>query len=384
MADLIPPTGRVHWIGTGRATGSGLGLVCDEAATLLWGRTVARAESHLDRLGLTGGAEPRALEPGALAREIVPGDVVVAMLPAAGHPALAEAALAGAAHLVSPGYADPGLTPHARRAAERGSVLLTEVGLAPGVDHLFAHDLVGAARATLGDRPAVADFASHSGSGPAAPDAFRHRFDRSPHEALTALLTPARTIAEGLPRLVARPWEDTRRLTVGDETFEAHPGRDSLPFLATYGLPATWRLESFARGTLRPDGWSAAWKPVLAELAEADEAGVAALAERLAARQPGTDADRDRVVMSVRLSVHTDDGTDWSGEWSLDTVGDARESATARLVSVPLACAVLDVAAGRVPPGLHQATDDPEAVRRWLTFLTARGIVATFRGDGAV
>ncbi|GAA3879439.1 saccharopine dehydrogenase C-terminal domain-containing protein [Streptomyces sedi] len=384
MADLIPPTGRVHWVGVGRATGSGLGLVCDEAATVLWGRTVARAEARLEELGLAGGAEPRALAPGALARELVPGDVVVAMLPAAGHPALAEVALAGEAHLVCPGYAAPGLSPHARRAAERGSVLLTEVGLAPGVDHLFAHDLVGAARAALGDRPAVAHFASHHGSGKDRPDAFRHHFDRAPHEALTALLTPARVIAEGLPRRVARPWEEVRRLTVGGETFEAHPAGDSLPFVTTYGLPATWRLESFARGTLRPSGWNAAWKPVLAELAEADAAGVAALAERLAAVHPAHDADRDRVVMSVRLGVHTDDGTDWAGEWSLDTVGDARESATARLVSVPLACAVLEVAAGRVPPGLHQATDDPEAVRRWLTFLTARGIVATFRGDGAV
>jgi len=51
------------------------------------------------------------------------------------------------------------------------------------------------------------------------------------------------------------------------------------------------------------------------------------------------------------------------------------------LVSVPLACGILDVVAGRVSPGLHQASDDPESVGRWLEFLRTHGITAEFRGD---
>lgn len=391
MADLIPPTGRVHWIGTGRSTGSGLALVCADTTTLLWGRTVARAEACLARLGLSGRATPRAFDPETLAREILPGDVLVSMLPAAEHPGLARIALAGSAHLVCSSYVSPGLAAHAREAAERGSVLLTEIGLDPGIDHLLAHHLVESARRAVGDRPAVAHFGSYCGSNPAVPNAFRYRFSWAPRGVLTALLTPARMIEDGLPKRVARPWEEVGRLRVGDETFEVYPNRDSLPFVATYGLPATWRLESFVRGTLRLSGWSEAWKPVFAELAEAaaegeavDEAALDALARRLAARHPTTAADHDRVVMSVRLAVRTDDGDGWTGEWSLDAVGDASESATARLVSVPLACGVLEVAAGRVPPGLHQATDDPDAVRRWLTFLATHGVTTTFHGDGEV
>ncbi|KAB8161234.1 saccharopine dehydrogenase [Streptomyces sp. 3MP-14] len=384
MADLIPPSGRVHWIGTGLSTGSGLGLVCAETTTVLWGRTVARAESCLARLGLLGQAEPRAYDPDSLTHQLAPGDVVVSMLPADHHPALARIALANSAHLVCSSYVSPGLAAHATAAAERGCVLLTEVGLDPGIDHLLAHHLVDAARGAVGDRPAVAHFGSYCGSNPAVPNAFRYQFSWAPRGVLTALLTPARTIQGGLPRRFARPWEAVDQLTVAGETFETYPNRDSLPFVATYGLPATWRLESFARGTLRLAGWSEAWKPVFAELAEADEARLTALAARLAARYPTTADDHDRVVMSVRLSVHTDDGEDWSGEWTLDATGDAREAATPRLVSVPLACAVLEVVAGRVPPGLHQATDDPEAVRGWLTFLATHGVTATFHGDGEV
>ena len=32
---LAPATGRVHWIGTGMSTGSGLGLVCGGADTAI-------------------------------------------------------------------------------------------------------------------------------------------------------------------------------------------------------------------------------------------------------------------------------------------------------------------------------------------------------------
>ncbi|MDT0268501.1 saccharopine dehydrogenase C-terminal domain-containing protein [Streptomyces sp. DSM 44915] len=382
MADLIPPTGRVHWVGTGRSTGSGLGLVCDGASTVLWGRTVDRAESCLRRLDLLGRAEPRAFTPAALAGELAPGDVLVSMLPAGEHPALAELALAGSAHLVCSSYVSPALAAHGKRAAELGTVLLTETGLDPGIDHLLAHQLVRAARQVTGDRPASVRFGSYCGSNPAVPNDFRYRFSWAPRGVLTALLTPARLIEDGVPRTVDRAWEAVTSHTVAGETFEVYPNRDSLPFIATYGLPATWRLESFVRGTLRLDGWHEAWKPVFAELAEADEAGVTALAERLVAQHPTAEGDRDRVVMAVRLELRTDDGQPWAGEWTIDAVGDARESATSRLVSVPLAGGVLEVAAGRVPPGLHQATDDPEAVPRWLAFLAEHGITATFHGDG--
>ncbi len=380
MADLTRPTGRVHWIGTGMSTGSGLGLVCDGTSTVLWGRTIQKAEDCLARLGLAGKAEARAFRAESLAKEVAAGDVVVSMLPASEHPMLVQLALAHRAHFVCSSYVSPGIRAYADAARERGSVALTEVGLDPGIDHLLAHELARKAQAVTGDRPATVRFTSYCGSNPAVPNDFRYRFSWAPRGVLTALLTPARLVEAGAVKQIARPWEAVTSRIVGDETFEAYPNRDSVPFIQTYALPASWKPETFVRGTLRLDGWSDAWKPVFAELVSADDARISELAEELAARYPTTASDRDRVVMSVKLEVQPDTGNTWTGEYALDVAGDEKESATPRLVSVPLACGILDVVAGRVAPGLHQAADGPELVGRWLEFLRIHGITARFRG----
>jgi hypothetical protein len=381
MSDLTNPTERVHWIGTGMSTGSGLGILCENMSTVLWGRTARKAADCLARLGLAGMAETRAFDVGALANEVAAGDVIVSMLPASEHPVLVRLALEHRAHFVCSSYVSPGIAEQADTARERGSVILTEIGLDPGIDHLLGHELVRKARAVTGDRPATVRFTSYCGSNPAVPNDFRYRFSWAPRGVLTALLSPARLIEGGVEKDIAHPWEAVTSQTVGGEPFEVYPNRDSVPFVKTYAFPASWELETFVRGTLRLDGWSAAWKPVFAELVDASDARITELAEELASRYPTTAADHDRVVMSVKLEVRTDTGDTWSGEYALDIVGDEQESATPRLVSVPLACGILDVAAGRTTPGLHQATDDPESVRRWLEFLRAQGITVEFRGD---
>jgi hypothetical protein len=382
MAELIPPTGRVHWIGTGMSTGSGLALVCEGTRTVLWGRTAEKADACLTRLGLRGAAQTRTYSPGALAAELAPGDVVVSMLPATEHPAVMELALAHRAHFTCSSYLSPAIAARAQEARERGVVVLTEIGLDPGIDHLFAYELVRRAVQVTGGQPASVDFTSYCGSNPAVPNDFRYRFSWAPRGVLTALLTPARAIDDGTEKTVARAWEAVTVQRVNGETFEVYPNRDSVPFVRTYHFPADWTLRTFVRGTMRLDGWSNAWKEVFAELPDAGEDRITALAGDLASRYPATAEDRDRVVMSVKLRLRTEAGQDWTGEYVLDAVGDGAESATPRLVSVPLACGVLDVAAGRIAPGLHQAADDPGTIGRWLAFLRDHGVVYEFHEDG--
>jgi hypothetical protein len=384
MTELTPPTGRVHWIGTGMSTGSGLALVCAEAPTVLWGRSTDKAEDCLARLGLTGAsAETRAFSPQALADALVPGDVVVSMLPATEHPGLVRLALDRGAHFVCSSYLSPGVALEAEQAQDRGCVVLTEVGLDPGIDHLLAHELVRRGQEALGDRSATARFTSYCGSNPAEPNDFRYRFSWAPRGVLTALLNPARLIEDGAERDIERPWEAVITRQISGEVFEVYPNRDSVPFVDTYAFPERWRLETFVRGTLRLDGWSQAWQSVFATLLAADDSGITELASELAALYPTSAADRDRVVMSVGLELTTEDGQNWSGEYTLDVVGDEKESATPRLVSVPLALAILDVASGRLTPGLHQGGDRPELVSRWLGLLDGAGISAHFQDSSA-
>ncbi len=380
-APLRPPTGRVHWVGAGMSTGSGLGRVCDGASTVLWGRTSDRAGSRLADLGLTGRAETRAFTPTALAAELVAGDVVVSMLPATEHPDLLGLAVEHDAHFVCSSYCSPGIAAQAERAAARGLVVLSEIGLDPGIDHLLGHALVRRARETVGDGPATIRLTSYCGSNPAVPNDFRYRFSWAPRGVLTALLTPARLIEGRVVTAVARPWEAVRQQTVSDETFEVYPNRDSVPFVETYQLPRAWDVETFVRGTLRLEGWSDAWKAVFDELPGASQQRLTNLAAELAAQYPTTSADHDRVVMSVRLQVDPPTGVGWTGEYVLDEVGGTDEAATPRLVSLPLAGGILEVTAGHVPPGLHQAAADLESVDRQLGQLAVWGVTASYRGD---
>ncbi|MEU9035251.1 saccharopine dehydrogenase C-terminal domain-containing protein [Streptomyces sp. NPDC048352] len=381
-----PASGTVHWIGTGLSTGrSGLSLVCERARrVVLWDRTAERAAARLAALGLAGRAEVRALAPGALAAGTGPGDVLVSMLPAAEHPALLRLAAERAAHFACTSYTTPELAEQARRAAAGPrTVVLTEAGLDPGIDHLMAHDLVARAREAVGPSPATAVFTSYCGGVPAVPGPFRYRFSWAPYGVLAALGTPARYVAGGGEVTAPRPWETTRTLTLAGEDFEAYPNRDSLPFVAQYGIPYYWHLDTFVRGTLRNAGWRAAWRQVFDTVAAGDPQAVRALAADLAARHPTTPADRDRVVLSVSLDLRTRSGGHWHGSRLLDLTGDPAESAMARCVSLPVAYGVTRILAGALPAGLNRGPATPGEAARWLAFLGAHGLAGTHEETGS-
>jgi hypothetical protein len=378
MTDLVPPTGRVHWIGTGLSTGSGLGVLASSHDVVLWARTEEKAERCLAGLGLTGKAGARQFDHDALAAELRAGDVVVSMLPAPEHPALVRLCLDRSAHFACSSYASDELVTLGQDAADRGVVVLTEAGLDPGIDHLYAHLLVERAKAEIGaDTPASAVFTSYCGGLPAEPNDFRYRFSWAPRSVLTALRTPARYVEDGREQVAERPWEATRPQVVNGETFEVYPNRDSVPFIEQYQVPGAWRLETFVRGTVRLDGWRQAWSEVFAVLREGDDDRVTELAGELAEKYPMNDDDLDRVVLSVALTLETEDGRRWSGEYVLDLVGDSEETAMARTVSVTLACGVADLLAGRTEPGLHRATTGSAA--RWLDFLSQHGVRSELR-----
>ncbi|MGW1641081.1 saccharopine dehydrogenase C-terminal domain-containing protein [Streptomyces lavendulae] len=379
-AAAAPASGTVHWIGTGLSTGrSGLSLVCERARrVVLWDRTAERAAARLAAHGLAGRAEVRALTPSALADGVGPGDVLVSMLPAAEHPALLRLAADRGAHFACTSYVSPELAALAGSAAARTrTVVLTEAGLDPGIDHLMAHDLVARGREAIGPAPATAAFTSYCGGVPAVPNAFRYRFSWAPYGVLAALGSPARHIDSGAERTAARPWEATRPLVLAGEEFEVYPNRDSLPFVAQYGIPHQWQLATFVRGTLRNAGWRTAWKEVFDTVSAGDPDAVRALAAALAARYPTTPADRDRVVLSVSLELRTAAGTRWRGSHLLDLTGDGDESAMARCVSLPVAYGVTRILAGALPAGLNRAAETPRETTRWLTFLAAHGLGGT-------
>ena len=186
-------------------------------------------------------AEPRAYTLPALAAELAPGDIVVSMLPAPEHGPLLARLCRGAGPLRllqlclgrGPGAGTGGRGRRGRRPHRGGS----RPGHRPPLRTQPGHP--GAARRSdARTRRPRTRLTSYCGGIPAVPNDFRYRFSWAPAGVLNALRSPARYIEDGAETTTDRPWEATRPHGIDGETFEVYPNRDSVPFVAQYGLPA--------------------------------------------------------------------------------------------------------------------------------------------------
>lgn len=359
---------RIHWCGTGLSSRPGLRrLILAGHPVTVWNLPV---EAAVEAVGdIT--EDIRAMEPGALEAALQPGDVVVSMLPAVLHLDLARTCVDKGAHFVSSSYISPEMQALDEPAREAGVAVVNEVGLDPGIDHLMAHDLVTAYRASAHyDRDNVLSFTSYCGGVPAVPNAFRYKFSWSPIGVLRALMTPARSIRDFTELSVAHPWDAVRTYSAPlrhPETFEVYPNRDSLPYLEAYRFEAGSRVKEFVRGTLRLNGWTEAWADIFNELEAAPSNDrLKELSDELWEKYPLDEGEADRVVLCVSLKAEKAGMPVWHKTWVLDATGDIRGSAMARLVSGTVALAVEAVMAREMPVGVHGAPHDPRLVQRWL------------------
>ncbi len=193
----------------------------------------------------------------ALSAAIGRSDLVVSMVPYTFHPVVASMAVELGKNMVTASYVSPAMRELDGRAREKGVLLLNELGLDPGIDHMEAmriiHEVHDAGGRVLG-------FISYCGGLP-APEAndnpFGYKFSWSPRGVLLASKNSARFLKDG--RVITIPAED---LFAGPEVipipglgeFEGYPNRDSVPYRDIYGIP---EAATVMRGTLRYPGWCA-------------------------------------------------------------------------------------------------------------------------------
>ncbi|MCR8547654.1 saccharopine dehydrogenase NADP-binding domain-containing protein [Salipiger sp. P9] len=357
----------IHWCGTGLSSVPGLRrLIADGHEVTAWNRTPEKARAAVG--DLTDAI--RVFDLPALEAALAPGDVVVSMLPADWHVPLAELAISKGAHFVSSSYIAPEMRALDSKARAAGVALVNEVGLDPGIDHLMAHDLVRAYRASDAfDAENALSFVSYCGGVPKQANAFRYKFSWAPVGVLKALRSPSRSIRHFTELNVARPWDALGRYDAPldpPESFEVYPNRDSLPFIAQYEFGPDWTVKDFVRGTLRLNGWAEAWKEIFAAVETADDAALADLAAELLEKNAYEEGEPDRVVLCVSLKAEKAGATVWHKTWVMDAWGDARGTAMARLVSVPVSLAIEAVLNREIAPGVSAAPSDPKLVTRWL------------------
>jgi saccharopine dehydrogenase-like NADP-dependent oxidoreductase len=226
-------------------------------------RTVSRAQALVDEHA-RGKAVALDVNDDAGLEDLVRGcDLAVSMLPYAYHPKVAALCVKHGKHMVTTSYVKEAMQALDGPAKEAGVILLNEIGVDPGIDHMSAMKVIDEVEGRGGK---IASFVSWTGGLP-APEAsdnpFGYKFSWSPRGVLLAGKNEARFQKEG--RIVEIPGEELFQHywpvhVQGLGEFEGYPNRDSMPYTQTYGIqPTEWMF----RGTLRNVGWCATLKKVV-------------------------------------------------------------------------------------------------------------------------
>ena len=207
-------------------------------------RTVSKAEEIID--GHPNGT-PMAYRhhhrAGTSSRAIIAEhDVAVSLLPWQYHPQVARACLDEGKHMVTTSYVKDEMMALDDEAKEKGIILLNELGVDPGIDHMTAMRVIDRVQAEGGE---ITTFQSYCGGLP-APEAndnpYGYKFSWSPRGVLLAGLNNARYKRYGevveVPgrELFDHVWKVDVELEGVPTELEGYPNRDSMPYAEVYGI----------------------------------------------------------------------------------------------------------------------------------------------------
>ena len=216
--------------------------------------------------------------------EIQNADVVISMLPARFHHLVAEKCVEFGKHMITASYVSKEVQALNEKAKEKGLLLLNEIGVDPGIDHMSAMKVIDEIKAKGGE---MLVFKSSTG-GLVAPEydtnPWNYKFTWNPRNVVVAGQSVAQYIDHGKYKYVPynqlfKRIEKMSILDVGE--FEMYPNRDSLSYRKTYGLED---IPTILRGTLRRSGYCAGWD-VFVQLGATDDTYTISDSENLTYRE---------------------------------------------------------------------------------------------------
>ena len=182
-------------------------------------------------------------------------DLTVSLLPYTHHLMVARHCLKHKKNMVTTSYVKPEMQALDAQAKEAGIIILNEMGLDPGIDHMSAMRIIDHVHNRGGK---IEEFYSICGALPApeaADNPFRYKFSWSPKGVVMAGNNDGRYLRND--KVVEVPTEDLFKkplqvnfTDVGK--LEVYPNRDSISYIDIYGIPET---ETMMRGTFRYEGW---------------------------------------------------------------------------------------------------------------------------------
>ena len=191
--------------------------------------------------------------------EIKNADIVISMLPATLHFIVAQDCLKYKKNLVTASYVSKDIQSLNVQAQKQGVILLNEIGLDPGIDHMSAMKVIDEIKDKGG---IIKSFKSYCG-GLVAPEydtnPWNYKFTWNPRNVVLAGQGTAQYIDSGKYKYIPygqlfKRTDTVNVLNYGQ--FEAYANRDSLSYREVYNLND---IPTLFRGTLRKPGYCEAW-----------------------------------------------------------------------------------------------------------------------------
>ena len=269
-------------------------------------RTVEKAERLIGGTSNGNALSLDVKDERALDALIAEHDLSISLLPYVYHPLVARMCVERRKQMVTTSYVKDEMRALDGAAREAGVILLNEIGVDPGLDHMSAMQVIHRIQDAGGK---LVSFTSNTGGLP-APDAndnpFGYKFSWAPRGVILAGKNPAKYMSDGEivdvpgPELFAHHWVCP---VVGFGEPEVYPNRDSLPYIEAYDIPAA---RSMFRGTLRYPGWCDTLKAIvdLGFLDESERDDLAGLTfAQLTARLASSDGADLKGDLAKRLGV---------------------------------------------------------------------------------
>ena len=237
-------------------------------------RTLSSAEGFADGLPNTSSISLDVNDSTALEKEVAAHDLVISLIPYTYHATVIKAAIKGKTNVVTTSYISPAIKELEDEVKAAGVIVMNEIGLDPGIDHLYAVKTISEVHAKGGKvrhffceiscfilmvtHPQIKQFLSYCGGLPApecAGNPLGYKFSWSSRGVLLALGNSASYYEGGETKDitgtelmgVAKPYYISPAFA-----FVAYPNRDSKPFREFYNIP---EAETVVRGTLRYQGF---------------------------------------------------------------------------------------------------------------------------------
>ncbi len=226
-------------------------------------RTVSKAVKLIDNHPQGKASELNLKNEEGLKDEISKADLVISMVPYTFHPIVAKYCIDYKKAMVTTSYVSEVMKNLDAEAKKAGILILNEVGLDPGIDHMEAMRIIHEVEEKGGE---IVSFTSYCGGLP-APEAntnpFGYKFSWSPTGVLLAGKNSAQYLKDGQQIFIPSQDLFDNFLTINIEglgEFEGYPNRNSLPYIELYGIKST---KTILRGTLRNKGWCSTIKKIV-------------------------------------------------------------------------------------------------------------------------